>query len=587
MAGVRNVDSGALDKLDDEDGDEDRNCITAILPWDRFSCWIHCICIVTFDLELGQAMEIIYPGHIKLSEQEKSNICYLAFPDSNSGCMGDTQFHMRIRQSSGRFGLLSEHQLYNQKCPVYLQADPSYYYGYVYFRQVKDKSLPRGYFQKSVVIISRLPFVSLFTEVSSLIAPEFFDNGEPSIEAACHDIDQWPCPVPGETVNLPLLGNVLQAQIPSHSSKVGVQAAASPSKQVPSSPLPPPVSAPTILPSVHEVHMFRCFAPVISHIHLLWELVLTAEPIVVMASSPTMCSEMVQALVSMIAPLMYCADYRPYFTIHDSEFKEYTTKAHAPPPVILGVTNPFFAKTLQHWPHIIRICDVPSTGTQKHKLKKGGNLKMLDSKPGVYTHYRPFLHKDKTILKKLLKGIQTKRPGEVQTALLRRHLLEVTQSFMIPLERYMASLMPLQKNISPYKAAPTPRPFNPDDFLATLGTSGPQLTSGIKGDWVGLYRRFFRSPNFSGWFNTRYREVNQKLQALQLEALSDADLKDWVQGKQEVEVVDMILRIRNKLEQSEIEDLPLSDTTRNQLRLRMADIICTLPDDLKAVLKTS
>jgi len=62
---------------------------------------------------------------------------------------------------------------------------------------------------------------------------------------------------------------------------------------------------------------------------------------------------------SMITPLMYCSDFRPYFTIHDSEFKEYTTKAHAPPPVILGVTNPFFAKTLQHWPHIIRICDAP------------------------------------------------------------------------------------------------------------------------------------------------------------------------------------------------------------------------------------
>lgn len=78
---------------------------------------------------------------------------------------------------------------------------------------------------------------------------------------------------------------------------------------------------------------------------------------------------------------------------------------------------------------------------------------MLDSKPGVYTHYHPFLQKDKTILKKLLKGVQTKRPGEVQTALLRRHLLELTQSFMIPLERYMASLMPLQKNISPYKVS--------------------------------------------------------------------------------------------------------------------------------------
>ena len=29
-----------------------------ILPWDRFSNWLHCVCVVTFDLELGQAMEV-------------------------------------------------------------------------------------------------------------------------------------------------------------------------------------------------------------------------------------------------------------------------------------------------------------------------------------------------------------------------------------------------------------------------------------------------------------------------------------------------------------------------------------------------
>ncbi|XP_046405292.1 protein DENND6B [Ischnura elegans] len=577
MASVSVVSGG--DKGEDSGSTENIRS-SAVLPWDRFSTWAHCICIVTFDLELGQAIEVIYPGHVKLSEQEKSNICYLAFPDSNSGCMGDTQFHVRIRQAPGHRGLLLEHRLYNQKCPIYLQADPGHYCGYVYFRQVKDKTLPRGYFQKSVVLISRFPFVNLFTEVCALIAPEYFDNGEPSIEAACHDIDQWPAPVPGELVNLPLLGTVIQAYIPSQNNKVGLSSPTSPLK-VNSS------LTPTVIPSVHEINIFRCFYPILSHIHMLWELVLTAEPIVVMASSPSTCSEMVQALVSMIAPLMFCADYRPFFTIHDSEFKEYTTKSHAPPPVILGVTNPFFAKTLQHWPHIIRVCESPNLAYQKHKLKKGGNLKMLDSKPGVYTYYRPFLHKDKTILKKLLKGVQTKRPSEVQTALLRRHLLELTQSFMIPLERYMASLMPLQKNISPYKAAPTPRPFNPDDFIATLGTSGPQLTSGTKGDWVGLYRRFFRSANFSGWFNTRYREVSQKLQVLQLEALSDANLKLWVRGKQEVEVVDMILRIRHKLEQSESEDVPLNKSTRQQLKLRMDDIICTLPEDLKTVLKSS
>lgn len=88
---------------------------------------------------------------------------------------------------------------------------------------------------------------------------------------------------------------------------------------------------------------------------------------------------------------------------------------------------------------------------QRYKIKKSENLKILDSKPGVYTQYKPFLQKDKTILKKLFRGIQTKRPGEVQTALLKRHLIELTESFMIPLERYIASLMPLQKDISPFK----------------------------------------------------------------------------------------------------------------------------------------
>lgn len=29
-----------------------------ILPWDRFRRWVTCFCIVTFDLELGQALEV-------------------------------------------------------------------------------------------------------------------------------------------------------------------------------------------------------------------------------------------------------------------------------------------------------------------------------------------------------------------------------------------------------------------------------------------------------------------------------------------------------------------------------------------------
>ncbi|XP_066585732.1 protein DENND6A-like [Prorops nasuta] len=546
--------------------------------WERFHNWVACICVVTFDLELGQAIEACYPNHVKLTETERSNICYLAFPDSNSGCMGDTQYHVRIKQYGHAIQETEALKEYDKKSSAFLKCDKDYYWGYVYFRQVKDKSLPRGYFQKSLVIVTKLPFINLFSELCSLIAPEFFDAGTALMEAVIEEVDRWPPPFPGQIIHLPLMGVLFQTYIPNQNYKPVLPPCAmehAPNAQA---------TKRLILTSAYEGNIFRSLASVLNYIHLLWELVLLCEPIVVIAGSPTVCSEMVQALVAMIAPLKYCTDHRPYFTIHDSEFKEYTAEAPAPPSVILGVTNPFFAKTLQHWPHIIRISDENNGESEKYKIKKSENLKVLDSKPGVYTQYKPFLHKDKTIIKKLLRGIQTRRPSEVQTALLKRHLMELTESFMIPLERYIAGLMPLKKNISPFKAAPIPQLFNPDDFLATLSSAGPQLTSGIKGDWIGLYKRFFRSPNFAGWFHTRYTELKQKLQVIQLEALSQADLKTWVQGKEEVEIVDMVLRIRQKLETSHIEDVALGHSLREKLQERINDITFMLPDDLKNIL---
>lgn len=123
---------------------------------------------------------------------------------------------------------------------------------------------------------------------------------------------------------------------------------------------------------------------------------------------------------------------------------------------------------------------LPGDLPKQVKVKKLSKLKTLDTKPGkpvgaclylssgrclscwrfvlagIYTAYKTFLHKDKILIKRLLKvstpehtahtgnaecrwltvylqGIQRKRPSEVQSAILRRHLLELTQSFIIPL----------------------------------------------------------------------------------------------------------------------------------------------------------
>uniref|UniRef100_A0A182SVH0 UDENN domain-containing protein n=1 Tax=Anopheles maculatus TaxID=74869 RepID=A0A182SVH0_9DIPT len=164
---------------------------------------------------------------------------------------------------------------------------------------------------------------------------------------------------------------------------------------------------------------------------------------------------------------------------------------------------------------------------------------------------------------------------------------------MIPLERYMASLMPLQKDISPFRSAPQPNPFKQEDFLATLDDCGPQLTSSCKGDWEGLYRRFFSSPNFKGWYETRYFELEQTLQVLHMQTLSESNLAEWAKGKLEVEIVDMILRLRHKLtllqgnSSSAMAALPVQlnvRDTREQLLRHMENMKKSLPDDLKQIL---
>uniref|UniRef100_A0A3B4VEF4 DENN/MADD domain containing 6Aa n=1 Tax=Seriola dumerili TaxID=41447 RepID=A0A3B4VEF4_SERDU len=527
-----------------------------LLPWDRFSAWLHCICVVGFDLELGQAVEV------------RQNICYLSFPDSNSGCLGDTQFCFRFRQGSNRKSSLGCFlETTDRDAPPCLKG---HYYGYVYFRQVRDKSLKRGYFQKSLVLISKLPYVTFFHSLLKIMAPEYFEKQEPCLEAGQSDYLSLPVCL--------FVSTCLFVRIPTCYDKPGT------SQLVQSA----QVMTHNITDTCVHTHKeaILCFYPVFFHIQMLWELVLLGEALVVMAPSPAESSDTVLALVSCISPLRYCSDFRPYFTIHDSEFKEYTTRTQAPPSVILGVTNPFFAKTLQHWPHIIRIGDMKQAGemAKQMKVKKLKNLKTLDSKPGVYTAYKPYLNKDEEIIKQLQKGVQQKRPSAAQNAILRRYFLELTQSFIIPLERYVASLMPLQKSISPWKSPPQLRPFIQQDFMKTLEKAGPQLTSRLKGDWIGLYRHFLKSPNFDGWFRNRRREMTQKLEALHLEALCEEDLQQRIQKHTEVETVDLVLKLKDKLSQAEREQLPVRPGTLPKLRAHIDAVILALPEDLQGIL---
>lgn len=120
--------------------------------------------------------------------------------------------------------------------------------------------------------------------------------------------------------------------------------------------------------------------------------------------------------------------------------------------------------------------------------------------------------------------------------------------------------------------------------MKTLEKTGPQLTSRLKGDWIGLYRHFLRSPNFDGWFRARRKEMMQKLEALQLEALCNEDLLIWVQKHTEVESVDLVLKLKNKLALAQKEHLPVGADTLQKLQEQVGTIIQELPEDLQEIL---
>lgn len=79
------------------------------------------------------------------------------------------------------------HKDYNTKCLPTLRADEHYLHGFVYFRQVKDVSLRRGYFQKSLVLLTWFPFVPLYSKMLKYLAPQFFELGYTVLEA-CNNL---------------------------------------------------------------------------------------------------------------------------------------------------------------------------------------------------------------------------------------------------------------------------------------------------------------------------------------------------------------------------------------------------------------
>uniref|UniRef100_H9GCM9 UDENN domain-containing protein n=1 Tax=Anolis carolinensis TaxID=28377 RepID=H9GCM9_ANOCA len=501
-------------------------------PWARLSAWLECACAVTFDLELGRPSSVTSRPLLFL---QKTSICYLAFPDSYSGSLGDTQYCFRFRQSGARLREppWAQSAAYRKEAPAALQQETAHYFGYVYFRQVKDPSVKRGYFQKSLVLVSRLPYVNLFQSLLQLVAPEYFDKLEPCLEAVCSEIDQWPPPVPGQTLNLPVMGVVIQVRIPSRVER----------------------------PDASPVQALK------QEVRAAWELCWGGGVIkrVIHRSPPP-----VRTLGGVEASLPLR---------HGSHGCRDRWTDGGPPWLSPSQLPP--SSTFCPW-NTVPACSFPrdavrrSTGSRASAyetliiIRRSLSLSMCVSLVMCYAYvYSPFSFCDTYL-----------------TVVIEHKSLKI----ILRIEMYIYVPPPPSLSLPPTLPAcaaqnpPQIRPFRQEDFLKTLEHAGPQLTCLLKGDWMGLYRRFFRSPNFDGWYRQRRREMTHKLEALHLEAISEANIKAWMEDKSEAEVVDMVLKLREKLARARHHLLPVKEEALQQVGRSAGTLVGSLPEDLQAVL---
>ena len=70
-----------------------------------------------------------------------------------------------------------------------------------------------------------------------------------------------------------------------------------------------------------------------------------------------------------------------------------------------------------------------------------------------------------------------------------------------------------------------------------------------------------------------------------MESLAESKIETWMAGKEEVQLVDMVLRIRAKLSEATAQHLPLPDIVKESLQRHVDTIIRTLPSDLQVVLE--
>jgi hypothetical protein len=255
-----------------------------------------------------------------------------------------------------------------------------------------------------------------------------------------------------------------------------------------------------------------------SELYTAFEKLILCEPVIVLAKSPQLCSELVSCLIDLLRPVPYAGPYRPYLTMQ-SEFFTASQDKGLPKHFVIGITNPFLLKRIMTAadgssdpPHIIYLNNSPQKTPLKHHHSRHGRKHSTDLDiPGGIEPQIPtkrYLKADTTFLNTL--DLSLKHPDSTiapMGPLVRRHFAELSAQILAPLNRFLATHM--SSSVLTPGGNPHYANFSEADFLHSLSKHGTAAKFRGQGPLQKhkardtFYERFCRSPNFYSWLDMK------------------------------------------------------------------------------------
>ena len=500
--------------------------------------WIRCFAVIEFDVKEGHVVKQIFPSDAKLSEDEM-DMKNLSFPSSQ--IVGDSVFSFRVR--------------INRSVP-YLSSTPREYRyrnGFSFFRCKKDPMAPRGYNQSSIVLLSEWPLFGFFDRVIRIVGRAYFSYGEIVLKQVVDTIrSSWEILRFGQVMKLPLLGEVLTVSVPeidSISSAFAVHCDLDKRPDGNVSRIRAPRSrkrqvSRSVKDSSSIFDGFRVYDSLFGAVALsweLWDIIVTGEPLMVFAKSPELCSGAVVSLVSLCETerFVFGVDVLPYLTTHCKDARrilEAHDRCQPCPPVIMGVTNPYFLKALPRWPNVLFL------GHARLDLDREtfrANLKRIAPRSAIERYVpasvmscgesaRPMLIRrrvssqepDRDVMRRLVRPSKLSltatavsvcaRSSSINGAILRRHFSDKTRTFLNAFERTFLNTATGRDALDSRSLS-----FDRSELLREIQKSS---SSGKKSD--DALRRFASGPNLFPWLARFFRRVAEQPRGVNSDSVS-------------------------------------------------------------------